>query len=147
MESEDILAQAEEIHKTPTELEPELSSESPSEVSSSTLDEISSELPPTPVKERPPEATLVEIVPAPPAPPPAALPEEVHEIPDWLKPLPKTTQHIDKAVVEPKIEIPQKETIVTTDISSVVSDPNGKKDDAVTSSDFAVEKEESSEPF
>lgn len=41
--------------------------------------------------DKPPEATLVEVVPVPPAPTPEPPKQEQNEIPDWLKPLPKVT--------------------------------------------------------
>jgi len=74
--------------------------------------------------DRPPEATLVEVVPA---PPPTQVPntEEEHSIPDWLKPLPKATQTPE--IQEEKLsEPPPEETTVSTDVSSVISDPSEK---------------------
>jgi hypothetical protein len=60
---------------------------------------------------RPPEAMLVEVVPAPPKPvePPK---EEVHEIPDWLKPLPKSQRA--EAKIEAVASIPETSPIEAT---------------------------------
>jgi PKD repeat protein len=146
-ESEDLLAKAEEVQAAPQKIEEEYSLEIPNEIPKNTSDEVSSELPSSPLKERPPEATLEEIIPAPPAPPAPSAPEEVHEIPDWLKPLPKTTQHIDKTTVSSKEGWSQKETIVTTDTSSVVSDPNGKKGETWANTDGELDENVVTEAF
>lgn len=77
--------------------------------------------------EKPPETTLVEVAPTPPPSIPEETPEplkdEQSEIPDWLKPLPKTSSINSQSSNTDKSE---NKTTVTTDTTSILSVPEDK---------------------